>query len=174
MASEAHRDRLPFEPSKKRQKPAKTKPTSTGDVKPEKTPVSKNTKQSEAVKPVLKKTKPETVKRLTKEEMAIPQVVSTRMARRMAVFCGIPTFLGVATFVICYVVVSQGLVKLPNVAVLLASMGFFGLGVIGLSYGVLSASWDEEIVGSTLGWQEFKVNLGRMASTWRETRQKKV
>lgn len=158
------RDRLPFEPTKKRQKPPKTKPTSaTETVKnSEKTPAAKNPKQSQPVK------------KLTKEEMAIPQVVSARMGRRMAVLCGIPTFLGVATFFVSYIIVSHGWFKLPHIAVLLTSMGFFGLGVLGLSYGVLSASWDEEVVGSMLGWQEFKVNWGRMVSAWRETRQKNV
>jgi hypothetical protein len=56
--------------------------------------------------------------------------------------------------------------------VVLVSMGFFGLGVLGLSYGVLSASWDEEIPGTKLGWQEFTTNLGRMTSAWRSAGQK--
>jgi hypothetical protein len=106
--------------------------------------------------------------------MAIPKVVSNRMARRMALFCGVPTALGMATFIVSYVIISQGWFKLPNVAVVLVSMGFFGLGVLGLSYGVLSASWDEEIVGSKLGWQEFTRNWGRMVSAWRSSRQKNV
>ncbi|MCF3606526.1 PAM68 family protein [Planktothrix agardhii 1033] len=52
-------------------------------------------------------------------------------------------------------------------------MGCFGLSVLGLSYGVLSASWDEEAPGSILGWQEFKLNLGRMQDGWKAARQKK-
>lgn len=159
MASEeSQRDRLPFEPSKKRQKPTKVKPTSAAETikKAEKSPALKD------------------AKKLTKEEIAIPKVVSVRMARRMAVFSGTPTFLGVATFFVSYLVVTQGGYKLPNAAVLLTSMGFFGLGVIGITYGILSASWDENAVGSKLGWQEFKVNWGRMVSAWRDTRKKKT
>lgn len=110
--------------------------------------------------------------RATVEETAIPQIVSQRMARRMAVFSGIPTALGLSTFVVCYWVVSHGWYKLPPVAVLLMSMGFFGLGVLGLSYGVLSASWDEEAVGSLLGWPEFITNVGRMTTAWRSAKQK--
>lgn len=164
MASESEPNRLPFEPVKKRQKPpAKTKATASSQAvkKPEKSPA-------------LKENKSEQVRRLTKEEMAIPKVVSDRMARRAALFSGIPTFLGVATFFVSYFIVSHGWVKLPNVAVLLVSMGFFGLGVLGLSYGILSASWDEDRLGTKLGWQDFKVNWGRMVSTWRSTRQKNV
>ncbi len=176
------RDRLPFEPTKKRQKSPKTKPTSAAETgnNSEKTPAAKNPKAAETVKnsektPAAKNPKQsQQVKKLTKEEMAIPQVVSVRMGRRMAVLCGIPTFLGVATFFVSYIIVSHGWFKLPHIAVLLTSMGFFGLGVIGLSYGVLSASWDEEVAGSMVGWQEFKVNWGRMVSAWRETRQKNV
>jgi hypothetical protein len=69
-------------------------------------------------------------------------------------------------------VVSKGLFDLPNTAVLLVSMGCFGLGVLGLSYGVLSASWDEEVSGSTLGWEEFNTNFGRMREAWRAAKSK--
>jgi hypothetical protein len=51
-------------------------------------------------------------------------------------------------------------------------MGFFGLGVLGLSYGVLSASWDEDEPGTKFGWQEFKTNFGRMTAAWRSAGQK--
>ena len=161
MAAEPERDRLPFEPSKKRQKPAKnsqnqSSATNKSDKLPE---TAKNSQKQPSV---------------SREEMAIPKVVSNRMARRMALFCGVPTALGMATFIVSYVIISQAWFKLPNVAVVLVSMGFFGLGVLGLSYGVLSASWDEEIVGSKLGWQEFTVNWGRMVSAWRSSRQKNV
>lgn len=163
MASEeSEPNRLPFEPAKKRKKPsAKTQPTAAQSVnQPKEVPATK--------------TKSEQGRRLTKEEMAIPKVVSDRMARRAALFSGTPTFLGVAMFFVSYYIVSHGWFKLPNVAVLLLSMGFFGLGVLGLSYGILSASWDENRLGGLLGWQEFKVNLGRMVSAWRSSRQKNV
>ena len=65
-------------------------------------------------------------------------------------------------------------IRLPPIAVLLVNMGLFGLGVLGITYGVLSASWDEERVGSWLGLGEFSTNWGRMVEVWRETRQKKV
>lgn len=159
MPSEPERNRLPFEPAKKRQTASK-KQTSAAEVKSE--------------VPAAKENKSEQVRRYTKEEMAIPKVVSDRMARRAALFSGIPTFLGVATFVVSYLIISYVKVKLPHIAVLLTSMGFFGLGVLGLSYGILSASWDEQRLGGFLGWQEFKVNWGRMVSTWRSTKQKNV
>ncbi|MBI4782600.1 MAG: PAM68 family protein [Oscillatoriophycideae cyanobacterium NC_groundwater_1537_Pr4_S-0.65um_50_18] len=96
----------------------------------------------------------------------IPDVVSRRMVWRMALLCGIPSALGMLTFVGSYLLVIND-VNLPTYAVLLVSLGWFGLGVVGLSYGVLSASWDEEVVGSRLGWDEFTTNWGRMRANWR-------
>ena len=172
MPADPQGGRLPFEPSKKREKPvdgSKKQPeTPKKSVKPQKTKKSKNQAPTSAIAES-KQAPP-----YTKEEMAVPKIVSDRMARRMALFCGVPTFLGMASFVVSYVIVSQGWFKLPNVAVLLVSMGFLGLGVLGLTYGVLSASWDEETLGSRLGWQEFRTNWERMVSAWRSTRQKKV
>jgi hypothetical protein len=40
--------------------------------------------------------------------------------------------------------------------------------VVGLTYGVLSASWEEASPGSRLGIEEFKVNWGRMGESFRE------
>jgi Photosynthesis affected mutant 68 len=102
-------------------------------------------------------------------DAGIPEQVSKRMVRRMALFCGIPTFLGLASFPTSYFMVQQG-IELPNVAVLLVSLGCLGLGVLGLSYGVLSASWDEEALGTALGWSEFQLNLGRTIEGWKEAR----
>lgn len=91
------------------------------------------------------------------------------MVKRMALFCGIPTFLGVSSFFVSYFVVTQG-IELPTTAVLFVSLGFFGLGVLGLSYGALSTSWDEFKPGGWLGWSEFMLNLGRMKQAWQDAR----
>ena len=151
MSTEPSRDRLPFEPNQKRKKTAKTKP-----------------------EPVASKTAPNNDKKTTasRESMSIPDAVSKRMVRRMALISGIPTALGMSSFVVSYFLIKNVGLNLPHVAVVLVSMGFFGLGVLGLTYGVLSASWDEEIPGSILGWQEFTTNLGRMTSAWRSAGQK--
>jgi hypothetical protein len=154
MSTESERNRLPFEPNKKRQKPAKANQTSV--AKPEPKPTNQK--------------KPS----FTKEEMAIPQVVSQRMIRRVAAFSGIPTALGISTLIISYLLLIYAKIKLPHLAVLSVNMGLFGLGVLGITYGVLSTSWDENRVGSWLGWSEFTTNWARMVTVWRETRQKNV
>lgn len=153
-AEESERSRLPFEPNKKRPKPAKI--TSQPAVKTPET-------SQELKKPPY-----------TKAEMAVPEVVSQRMIRRVAAFCGIPTFLGVASLVASYLLVTLAHIQLPPIAVLLVNMGLFGLGVLGITYGVLSASWDEDRTGSWLGFGEFTTNWGRMAEVWKETRKKGV
>jgi len=171
MPTEPQRDRLPFEPTKKRQKATKSSKEQPETAK-KSAQSPPNSQKSEKKPPDVKKS--ESKPPFTKEEMAVPKVVSDRMARRMTVFCGVPTALGMLIFVASYFIVSHGWFKLPNVAVVLVSMGFFGLGVLGLTYGVLSASWDEESLGSKLGWGEFTTNWGRMVAAWRSTRQKNV
>jgi hypothetical protein len=84
----------------------------------------------------------------------------------MLAFSGIPTGLGVLIFFVSYYLVVKTQVELPPYAVLLATLGCFGLGVVGLTYGVLSASWDEDRPGGWLGLGEFKVNFGRMTQAW--------
>ena len=92
---------------------------------------------------------------------AIPEDVSRRMLRRMGILSGAPVALGVGLFFLSYYLQSRQIVELPPVAVLLVTMGCFGLGVLGLTYGVLSASWDSE-PGSLIGLSEFKLNFGRV------------
>ena len=94
----------------------------------------------------------------------IPPAVANRMARRVGLATGIPTLLGMATFIVSYVVVSRGLLDIPPVVTLVTSGAFFLLGLLGLSYGVLSASW-EEAPGSLLGFEQIGVNVTRLRSS---------
>jgi hypothetical protein len=162
MSSESKRDRLPFEPGKRKKKSAKK---DAKEAKPQ------NQQSPSTAKTEVKSPPP--TRPLTKEERAIPEIVSNRMIRRMAILCGIPSALGMLTFIVSYWIVINEMFELPNTAVVLVSLGFFGLGVLGLSYGVLSASWDPEMSGTVVGWSEFTTNLGRMTEAWREAKQKR-
>ena len=155
MSAESERNRLPFEPNKKRQQPAK--------ANAQKPIVKEEVEKGDSKKPPF-----------TKQEMAIPEVVSQRMVRRVAWLCGVPTILGILTLIVSYLLIIYVDIKLPPLLVLLVNMGLFGLGVLGITYGVLSASWEEQRVGTLIGWSEFTTNFGRMVTGWRETRQKKV
>ena len=151
MPDNSSRNTIPFEPGqKKKKKQQKTQETVKKSVKSS----HKNKKRSNDA-------------RLS----VIPDSVSQRMIKRMAIFSGIPTALGMSSFFVFYWVVSHDLLDIPNSVVGAISLGLFGLGVLGLSYGIFSASWDENQVGSLWGWQEFTENLGRTFKAWRNARQ---
>jgi hypothetical protein len=103
-------------------------------------------------------------------QQAIPEAVANRMARRIAIATGLPTVLGMGVFIASYVLVSRHLLDIPPSATLLASGGFFLLGLVGLSYGVLSASW-EEAPGSLLGSEQIPLNLSRIKTSLRALRE---
>jgi hypothetical protein len=180
MATESSRKRLPFEPGKKSKgMPSdadipKGTPKSKGPV--EKAPGKANADgpvsaaAAAKAKAISDKAKARAEKKAQAQyraaATAIPEVISQRMLRRMLAFSGVPTFLGVATFFGSYALIVKGNVDLPPYAVLLSTLGCFGLGVVGLTYGVLSASWDEDRPGDWLGLDEFKTNFGRMTNAW--------
>lgn len=152
MPSTSSRGSLPFEPrSQKKKKPPKTAASSVNATK--KAASSSHDPNSPSLQ-------------------AIPESVSRRMVRRMALFSGIPSGLGMSSFVIAYFIVSKGWFDLPTYVVLAVSLGLFGLGVLGLSYGIFSTSWDEDRVGGWWGWQEFTLNLSRTVEAWRNERKK--
>ncbi|NQV11237.1 MAG: PAM68 family protein [Cyanobacteria bacterium] len=96
----------------------------------------------------------------------IPKAVANRMAVRIAIATGVPSVLGMAVFVASYLLVSRGILDIPPVLTLATSGGCFLLGVVGLSYGVLSASW-EDSPGSTLGFEQIGVNIPRLRASIR-------
>jgi Photosynthesis affected mutant 68 len=151
MPAENPRPSVPFEPknTNKQRKPAAKKGTPI--VKP-KTPAPAMAEQGSGF---------------------IPDIVSKRMIRRVLVFCGIPVVMGMAIFIISYLAIANHWFRLPNTVVLLLSMGCLGLSVLGLTYGILSACWDEEAdtKGSLLGIAEFKVNFGRMRDAYRASKE---
>lgn len=157
MASDPQRESLPFEPKRDRKKAPKVPPAdsaATSQPQPAKSePESKSG------------SKPGSRSRQGRDA-GIPAPVSQRMLRRMALFCGVPTTLGMVVFLVAYYLLSRQIVEFPKALVLLVTLGCFGLGVVGLSYGVISASWDES-PGSLLGLSEFKLNFGRIRESRR-------
>ncbi len=138
MAS--NRSRLPFEPTKSNKK-----------TPPLLAPAQLISNQPEPDAPVATQ---------------IPAVVSQRMVRRMTFLCGVPTGLGLLAFPLSHLVSHQWF-KLPVSVVLFTTLGLFILGALGLSYGIFSASWEEDQPGTRLGWSEFQLNFGRIREGWR-------
>jgi hypothetical protein len=50
-------------------------------------------------------------------------------------------------------------VDLPMGLVFVVQSITFGAGLLGITYGATSASWDPNRPGSALGWNEFRANL---------------
>ena len=101
---------------------------------------------------------------------AIPRYVADRMARRVAVFTGLPTVAGMGVFVGSYLLITQGIAEIAPGVTLAGSGFFFLLGLAGLSFGVLSSSWDQQ-PGSLLGLENLKPNLQRMRQSIRAQKQ---
>lgn len=159
MASDPQGERLPFEPRKKKKSDSSSeskKAKASVAAKKLKTPQKKRTSRS---------TRPNS------NLSAIPDLVSKRMGRRMAIFCGIPSALGMSSLLIFYWLKVKTAIELPPYTAFAVSFGFLGLGVLGLSYGLFSASWDEERVGSAWGGDEFKLNLGRTRDAWKASKE---
>ena len=106
----------------------------------------------------------------TSRNQAIPKDVANRMARRVAISTGVPSVMGMAVFVISYLLVSRGILDVPPSITLVVSGLFFLLGLAGLSYGVLSASWESQ-PGTLLGLEHLKPNLQRLRSSIRAQKQ---
>lgn len=158
MPSDSDRGRLPFEPrNHKKNKSKQVKDTSP--VKSQDQP--KKTNQPRKSRPNANQT-------------PIPDVVSKRMGRRMAVFCGIPSILGMSSLLIFYWLKIKEVIDLPPYVALAVSFGFLGLGVLGLSYGLFSACWDEDRVGSLMGFEELKINLSRTKEAWKASKKAKA
>jgi len=92
------------------------------------------------------------------------------MARRVAIATGIPSIMGMGVFVGSYFLVSRQIMDVPPGVTLLGSGGFFLLGLGGLSYGVLSASWEQN-AGTLLGLEHIKPNIQRMRESIRAQKQ---
>lgn len=157
------KESLPFEPRKKKKQKKDKQPATKNKTASSKT-TSKNLETSK------NKNKPRNKSRQNRENAnlsAIPDAVSKRMTRRMVFLSGIPTAMGIASFFVFYWLFSQKIIEFPPSLVLIVTAGLFGLGFVGLSYSVFSASWDESREGDLVGLGEFKTNLGRTISAWK-------
>ena len=103
---------------------------------------------------------------------AIPKEVANRMARRVAITTGIPTLSGMSVFIISYLVVSRGIADVPPALTLLTSATCFLVGLLGLSYGILSASW-ESAPGTLFGFENVGPNIGRVKDVFSSLNQQK-
>ncbi|GLC52389.1 hypothetical protein PLESTB_000623700 [Pleodorina starrii] len=88
-----------------------------------------------------------------------PQVVVDRMFRRILICTGLPVFTGMALFPLFYWLRVVQDIEYPLWIVYVAQVLTFGGGLLGITYGALSSSWDPSREGSALGWTELQANL---------------
>ena len=100
----------------------------------------------------------------------IPKYVADRMARRIFFTAGIPTIMGMSVFVVSYIVVTRNIAEIPPSSTIAISALFFLLGLGGLSFGILSASWDKE-PGSFWGIENIPLNIERAKAAFRPASQ---
>ncbi len=100
----------------------------------------------------------------------IPKYVADRMARRIFFTAGIPTVMGMSVFVVSYIIVTRNIAEIPPSSTIAISALFFLLGLGGLSFGILSASWDKE-PGSFFGIENIPMNIQRAKAAFRPATQ---
>jgi len=93
------------------------------------------------------------------------------MGKRMLPFVGLPLFGGMGVFVgFWYLATYKGLEFQPTL-VAYSTIVVLIVGLLGITYSVMSASWDPEVEGSTLGVQEFQTNIGNIQDGLRRSRE---
>ena len=106
----------------------------------------------------------------SKQSNGIPKYVADRMAKRIFFTAGIPTIMGMSVFVVSYIIVTRNIAEIPPSSTIAISALFFLIGLGGLSYGILSASWDKE-PGSFFGIENIPLNIERAKAAFRPASQ---
>ena len=106
----------------------------------------------------------------TRSSSGIPKYVADRMARRIFFTAGIPTMLGMLVFIVSYIIVTRNIAEIPPSSTIAISALFFLLGLAGLSFGILSASWDKE-PGSFFGIENIPMNIKRAKAAFKPATQ---
>ncbi|KAJ9678994.1 hypothetical protein PVL29_021038 [Vitis rotundifolia] len=92
------------------------------------------------------------------EEGVIPEIVTNRMISRMGFSVGIPLMIGLLFFPFFYYLKVGLKIDVPTWVPFIVSFFFFGSALLGVSYGIVSSSWDPLREGSFLGWTEAQKN----------------
>ncbi|XP_030535430.1 protein PAM68, chloroplastic isoform X2 [Rhodamnia argentea] len=93
-----------------------------------------------------------------RDQGVIPEVVTNRMMNRMAISVGAPLFIGLLFFPFFYYLKVGLKIDVPTWVPFIVSFFFFGSALLGVSYGIVSSSWDPLREGSLLGWNEAQKN----------------
>lgn len=104
----------------------------------------------------------------------IPEQVAQRMGARMLPFVGIPLFGVMGVFIAFWYLATYQNMEFQPALVAFSTIGVLGVSLLGITYSVMSASWDPETEGSLLGIDEFKTNLGNIQDGLKRTRENAI
>lgn len=93
---------------------------------------------------------------------AIPEKVAQRMGSRMLPFVGIPLFGSMAAFVGFWYMATYRDMEFQPALVAASTIAFLAIGLVGITYSIVSTSWDEDREGSLLGTDEFSKNVNNI------------
>ena len=130
--------------------------------------IKKKISENDAFRNIEKKVP--TITHKTKQTNGIPKYVADRMAKRIFFTAGIPTVMGMSVFVVSYIIVTRNIAEIPPSSTIAISALFFLLGLGGLSFGILSASWDKE-PGSFFGIENIPLNIERAKAAFKPASQ---
>eukprot|EP01083_Nonionella_stella_P191167 707737_1 len=108
------------------------------------------------------------------DSAVIPERVAQRMGKRMLPFVGVPLFGVMGAFITFWYLATYKNYEFQPALVAFSTIGILGAGLLGITYSVMSASWDEDGDGSALGVDEFKKNLGSIKDGLKRTRENAI
>jgi len=93
------------------------------------------------------------------EAAVIPEKVAQRMGKRMLPFVGIPLFGTLGSFVGFWYMATYRDMEFQPALVATVSVALLVVGLLGITFSMMSASWDPDREGSLLGLDEFSTNV---------------
>jgi len=101
----------------------------------------------------------------------IPEKVAMRMGKRMLPFVGIPLFGSLGSFVAFWYFATQKDQAFQPSLVAFSTIFILIIGLLGITFSVMSSSWDPDIEGSALGFDELKKNIGSLQDGFKRSRE---
>lgn len=104
----------------------------------------------------------------------LPELVANRMLRRILTFGAVPLGMLFVFFAVYFVLKYKYDITVIPVVVAYSTLGTVALSTLGITYGIFSSSWDEDVEGSRLGLDEAKINFLRAKDGLVGARQKEI
>ena len=105
---------------------------------------------------------------------AIPEQVAMRMGKRMLPFVGIPLLGGMGSFVAFWYLATYKNQEFQPALVAFSTIAVLGLGLVGITYSLMSASWDPDREGSFWGFDEFTKNVDNLRGGLQRSRENTI